>query len=162
MVSGARGVYRITGDTAAWAESVRSGRSYPASRCRPSGDHQLLVRTTSNDSAATMLLYTTLIGAVVMGLTAPFQWVAPDAQGWALLVALGIIGSVGHWLLIRAIQSEPASSLQSFHYTILLWATLVGYLFFDELPDLWIIADAGLVVSGGLYVWQRERQIASA
>ena len=116
--------------------------------------YQLLVRTTSSDSAATMLLCTSLVGAVVMGLIAPFQWVAPDAQGWALLVALGIIGSLGHWLLIRAIQSAPASSLQPFHYTILLWATLVGYLVFDELPDLWIIVGAGIVVSCGLYARQ--------
>ena len=124
--------------------------------------YQLLVRTTSSDSAATMLLYTSLVGAVVTGLIAPFQWIAPDAQGWVLLVALGIVGSLGHWLLIRAIQSAPASSLQPFHYTILLWATLVGYLVFDELPDGWTIAGACIIVSGGLYAWQRERRVAAA
>lgn len=122
--------------------------------------YQLLVRRTSDDSAGTLMIYMSIIGAVVMGSIAPFQWVHPDARGWGLLIALGIVGSLGHWLLIRAIQSAPASQLQPFHYSVLLWASALGYLVFDDLPDAWTIVGGGLIVISGTYAWHRDRRAA--
>ena len=122
--------------------------------------YQLLVRRTSDDSAGTQMLYMSLIRALTMGLIAPFQWVTPDAQGWGLLAALGTVGSLGHWLLIRAIQTAPASQLQPFHYSVLLWASALGFLVFGDLPDLWTVAGGALIVASGVYAWHRERRAA--
>ena len=110
------------------------------------------------------MLYMALIGAVVMGGIAPFYWKAPDASGWCLLIALGVVGSLGHWLLIRALLCAPASSLQPFHYTVLIWAAMLGILVYDNVPDLPTILGAAIIAASGIYagfVEHRERQEAS-
>lgn len=119
--------------------------------------YQILVRKVSDDDAATSLLYMAVVGAVVMTALAPFFWHPPDATGWLLLGSLGVVGSLGHYILIRAFQAAPASTLQPFHYIVLIWATAIGYFIFGELPDIWTIAGAAIIAGSGLYAFYRER-----
>jgi len=62
--------------------------------------------------------------------------------------------------LIKALEAAPASSLQPFNYTLLVFATIVGYIFFDSLPDFWTVIGAMIVVASGLYTIYRERRRA--
>ncbi len=123
--------------------------------------YQILVRKVSDDDAATSLLYMAVIGAVVMTALAPFFWKAPDTTGWLLLLALGLVGSLGHYILIQAFRAAPASTLQPFHYIVLLWATVIGYLVFGDLPDIWTILGAVVIAASGLYAFYRERVLES-
>lgn len=123
--------------------------------------YQILVRKVSDDDAATSLLYMAVIGAVVMTLLAPFFWTPPDTTGWLLLGALGVVGSLGHYILILAFRATTATTLQPFHYIVLLWATAIGYLVFDDLPDLWTILGAAIIAGSGLYAFYRERRVNS-
>lgn len=120
--------------------------------------YQILVRKVSEDSAATSLLYMAVTGAVVMTAVAPFFWRPPDANGWLLLASLGVVGSLGHYILIKAFQAAPASTLQPFHYIVLIWATAIGYFIFGDLPDGWTITGAAIIAGSGLYAFYRERQ----
>ena len=122
--------------------------------------YQILMRKVKDDPAGTSLLYMATIGALAMGAIAPFVWQPPDAEGWFWLLALGMVGSVGHFVLIRAFQLAPASALQPFHYTVLVWATLLGFLVFGDLPDLWTVAGGLLVALSGIYVFYRERRLS--
>lgn len=119
--------------------------------------YQVLVRRSSDDSAATQMFYMALVGAVVMSIIAPFYWVVPSWHGALMLLALGVVGSVGHWLIIRAIQSAPASTLQPFHYTVLIWATLLGFLIDGDLPDGWTFVGGLVIALSGIYAWYCER-----
>jgi drug/metabolite transporter (DMT)-like permease len=119
--------------------------------------YQILVRKVSQDSAATSLLYMAVIGALVMTCAAPFFWRPPDEIGWLLLLSLGIAGSLGHFILIKAFQAAPASALQPFHYVVLLWATMFGYVVFGDLPDQWTVLGSVVIVASGLYAFYRER-----
>jgi len=119
--------------------------------------YQILMRKVADDNAATSLLYMAVIGAVVMTALAPFFWRPPDTSGWLLLGALGVVGSLGHFVLLKAFQEAPASALQPFSYAVLLWATAVGYLVFGDLPDIWTITGAAIIASSGLYAFYRER-----
>ncbi|MGH6904591.1 MAG: EamA/RhaT family transporter, partial [Geminicoccaceae bacterium] len=65
-------------------------------------------------------------------------------------------------LLIKALQLAPASTLQPFSYTILIWATLVGFLVFGNLPDLLTVAGAIVIASSGIYAFARERRLRAA
>lgn len=121
--------------------------------------YQILVRKVKDDPAGTSLLYMASIGALVMVCIAPFVWQPPDAEGWFWLIMLGLVGSVGHLVLIRAFQAAPASVLQPFHYTVLVWATLMGFLVFGELPDLWTIGGGLLIAVSGIYVFYRENRL---
>lgn len=120
--------------------------------------YQILVRKVKDDPAGTSLLYMASIGALIMLVIAPFYWQTPDASGWFWMLALGVVGSIGHLVLIHAFQAAPASVLQPFHYTVLLWATLMGYLVFGELPDLWTIAGGLAIAGSGIYVFYRENR----
>jgi drug/metabolite transporter (DMT)-like permease len=120
--------------------------------------YQILMRKVSEDSAATSLLYMAVTGAVVMTALAPFFWRPPDTTGWLLLFSLGVVGSLGHFILIKAFQAAPASTLQPFHYVVLIWATIIGYLVFGDLPDAWTVLGAAVIAGSGLYAFYRERR----
>ncbi|SDG28794.1 MULTISPECIES: DMT family transporter [Thalassobaculum] len=115
---------------------------------------KLLSRT---DGMVTILLYTGWVGFLAMSLFGPFDWTWPDAKGWALLVLAGLLGSIGHATVIKALEIAPASVLQPFNYTLLVWATGIGFVVFGDLPDLWTVVGATVIVASGLYVWWRER-----
>jgi drug/metabolite transporter (DMT)-like permease len=109
------------------------------------------------DNMVTILLYTGWIGFLAMSFFGPFHWVWPDAKGWGLLLLAGLLGSIGHATVIKALEIAPASVLQPFNYTLLVWATGIGFVVFGDLPDLWTVVGAAIIVASGLYVWWRER-----
>jgi drug/metabolite transporter (DMT)-like permease len=71
------------------------------------------------------------------------------------------LGSSGHFLLIKALQLAPASVLQPFSYTVLVWATIVGFVVFGSLPDWPTMLGASIIVASGLYALYRERKRAA-
>lgn len=109
------------------------------------------------DDSETSMVYMAVVGFAGMAVVGPFFWVQPDPRGWTLLLVLSLTAAAGHLLLIKALEAAPASTLQPFNYTMLVFAVLYGWLIFDNLPDLWTIAGAGIVVGSGLYVIYRER-----
>lgn len=115
---------------------------------------KLLGRT---DGPLPLALYTALVGLAITSLVAPFDWRTPDATGLALLAASAACGTIGHTLVIEALERAPASVLQPFNFVQLIWATLAGWLVFAELPDGPTVAGATVVVAAGLYTWWRER-----
>ncbi|HEX2116864.1 MAG TPA: DMT family transporter [Alphaproteobacteria bacterium] len=119
--------------------------------------YQLATRMLAGvDSAQTTIFFTNLVGSVAFSLLIPFFWSPPGLAGWAGLAALGFFGGLGHYLLIQAFSHAPASLLAPYTYTAILWVTFTGYLIFDQLPDLWTIAGAAIIIASGIYVFYRE------
>jgi len=126
------------------------------------GLFQVLIRKVGlDDSVETTSLYTAVIAVVVLGLVAPFMWHPVDSDHWLLLAAVGVLGSAGHLVLFRALQLAPASVLQPFSYTMVVWATVMGFLLFGHFPDGWTLLGIGIVIAGGLYAFSRERSAAA-
>lgn len=112
----------------------------------------------AHDSTATTLFYSGLAGLLLLTPVLPALWVAPPSPGsWALLLLLGALGSVGHWLLILAHARAPAGVLSPFIYTQLLWMVALGYLVFGDWPDHWTLAGGLIVAASGLYLIAQER-----
>lgn len=112
----------------------------------------------ARDHSDTTSLYSPLFGAVVLLPLLPFVWQPPSGPlAWALLCATGVLGGIGHWMLIIAHRYAPASLLAPFSYSGILWMTTSGYLVFGHLPDEWTVAGAAVVIASGLYVVHRER-----
>lgn len=109
------------------------------------------------EDPVTTLYYGAILSSVVMSIALPFVWVAPNSLDWTLMIAIGILGAIGHILVIRAFQNLPASTLSPFLYLNLFWATIYGIVFFEEVPDAWVVAGGTLIVGAGLYVFRRER-----
>ena len=111
------------------------------------------------DSGEVSPVYVGIVGLLVTSFIAPFYWVPPTADQWILLAIIGVTGATAHFLLITALKAAPASVLQPFNYTLLLAATVIGYLVFGQFPDFWTITGAAVIVGSGLYVIQRERSL---
>jgi drug/metabolite transporter (DMT)-like permease len=125
--------------------------------------YQIMTRIVSRaDPPLTTLFYTAVIGGIGLTLIGPLYWTAPDARGWALFALVAALGASGHFLLIKALQLAPASTLQPFSYTTLIWATLVGFLVFGNLPDLATVTGAAIIAASGIYTFARERRVRGA
>lgn len=103
-----------------------------------------------------IVFYFTLAGALAGLCSLPFGWVMPDAQTFALLVVMGLLGGVGQMLLTEAIRVAPVSVVAPFDYTQLVWASLIAFFVWDELPRPFTLVGAGVVAASGLYILYRE------
>jgi drug/metabolite transporter (DMT)-like permease len=119
--------------------------------------YQLATRMLAGvDSPQTTIFFTNLIGSIGFSVLIPFFWTPPGVYGWIGLALLGFMGGLGHYLLIQAFGYATVSLLAPFAYTAIIWVTISGYLVFDQLPDLWTIVGALIVVASGSYVFYRE------
>jgi drug/metabolite transporter (DMT)-like permease len=112
------------------------------------------------DSFETSTLYMAAIGCIAATVVGLPQWRAPDADGWILLLVFSSLGVIGHMMFVKALEFAQASLLQPFNYTLMVWASLIGFVGFGEIPDQWTIGGAALIVGGGGYVIWRERLAA--
>ncbi len=107
--------------------------------------------------------YTPLAGAIVMAPFALAAWQWPqDALVWLLFASLGFWGGLGHWLLILAHRHAPAPVLAPFIYLGLIWMSVASLLIFGDVPTLWTLSGAAIVILSGLYLLARERKAMGA
>jgi drug/metabolite transporter (DMT)-like permease len=119
--------------------------------------YQILVRMCARtDSSDTTWAWTAVVGLAATSTVGPFIWVWPDLHGWMLLLAIAALGTLSHLALIKALGYAEAGALQPYGYTLLVWAAVIGFLMFGDVPDAWTIAGASVVILSGLYAWQRE------
>lgn len=120
--------------------------------------YQVMVRLSARvDSNETTSLWTALVGLGASSLVGATYWVWPTPMGWVMLVAVALLGAYAHITLIVALGMTQPSLLQPFSYTLFVWAIVVGYVLFRDVPDLWTFAGASLIITSGLYAWHRER-----
>jgi drug/metabolite transporter (DMT)-like permease len=74
----------------------------------------------------------------------------------ALLSLFGVFAFVALACINRSLTLAPASVVVPYQYTIIVWAIVLGYIFFGDLPDAFTLAGAGIIVAGGLYIFWRE------
>jgi drug/metabolite transporter (DMT)-like permease len=110
-----------------------------------------------SDGWTTTLIWSSLLGLILLSLWAPFDWRSPDLAGWLILAFLGTIGSLGHLLLILAYARAPASTLAPLSYVQLIWSTGIGLVWFGNFPDRWTLTGGAIIAASGLYVIHRER-----
>ena len=83
-------------------------------------------------------------------------YVDPMGRDLWVMLAIGLVALGGFLLVPRAYQIAPASTIAPFEYTYLVWAMLIGYAIFDEVPRGTTLLGAALVVSAGIYIARRE------
>lgn len=120
----------------------------------------LMTRSLNRTEApVAMQFHAALVGFIGTGILIFFYWETPTLREWVFLIVIGAIGGVSHQILIFGFRYASASLLAPFHYIVIIWATIYGYFIFGDVPEVWTFAGAALIVTAGLYVWIRERQI---
>ena len=116
-------------------------------------------RLTRTETNAAILFYSTAGSTLANALLLPFFWITPTTGDLGLFAGLGLIGGIGSFFMVLAYRHAPAAVVAPFDYTALLWATLIGWLVWHELPDATVWFGAAVVVASGLYIIHREAGI---
>ena len=116
--------------------------------------YQLLTRRVSGvDSPETSVTYSALLGTLIMSAVVPFWWKTPESVSHALAMAmLGLLGGLGHYFVARAFALGRASIISPFHYVQLVWASVLGYLVFGDVPGVFTWVGAALIIGSGLVI----------
>ena len=110
------------------------------------------------DSPVVTLLFTGLVGCILISLILPYYWTNIDLRQLLLLILLASIGALAHFLIILSLRIGEASKLAPLGYFEISTNILVGYMFFGDLPDIWIYLGLSLIVFSGIYIFIRENK----
>lgn len=115
-----------------------------------------MVRT---EETSAIVFYFSLTATLFALLTAPFGWVWPDTPILLGLIAAGLIGGVAQILLTSSYRYAEAALLAPFDYASILFAIAIGWAFFDEIPTVMVLIGSAIVMTAGLMIIWRERQL---
>jgi drug/metabolite transporter (DMT)-like permease len=97
-----------------------------------------------------MHLYTGWVGTLVTSFMLPFVWAQPTGTQLGQLMLMGMLGTVGHFLLILAYSRSPASTLTPYLYAQIGFAMVGGWLVFNQMPDDWALVGIGMIAVCGV------------
>lgn len=96
--------------------------------------------------------------ALLFGLVvAPFRWVQPSLFDFACLSLLGIVATLAHMGVNRSLRYAPAAVVVPYQYTLIVWAVILGFLFFGDVPKAHVLIGSVVIVAAGLYIFMREQ-----
>jgi drug/metabolite transporter (DMT)-like permease len=116
-------------------------------------------RLTGTETTSSIVFYFSLFCALAGAATLPFAWVTPTPAQLAALIATGLLGGIAHLLLTESYRFAAASVVAPFDYTAMVWAFVLGYVLFGEVPTIYVYVGSIVVAGAGLYVIWRERQL---
>ncbi len=111
------------------------------------------------EHTAAIVFYFSATASCLSLLTLPFGWVLPELETVSLLILAGLIGGVAQILVTSSYRFGPASMLAPYDYASMIFAILIGYVWFGELPTPVMLTGAALVIAGNILVIWRERQL---
>lgn len=109
----------------------------------------------SSDPVKT-LMFQCFVGAIILTPLAVWAWSVPEAHELHLFAGMGLLSAGSHILSIAAFRYAEASTLAPLVYLELVAASLLGYFYFGELPDLSVWIGAGVIVASGFVLLQRS------
>ena len=107
-----------------------------------------------------MLLVSAVIGMVLAAIPAAFTWRTPTGWELLLLVAVGLTSVASQSLMIQSLKLGEATFVTPFSYSKLLLAGTIGFLLFAEVPDLWTLAGALVIIGSTYYIMRRDASLA--
>ena len=116
-------------------------------------------RLTTTETTSSIVFYFSLICALGGLATLPFGWIVPSAPQLTALIGIGLFGGLAHVLLTESYRYASVSVVAPFDYTAMIWAFLLGYVFFAEIPTVYVFVGAVIVAAAGIFVIWRERQL---
>lgn len=107
-----------------------------------------------------MVFYVTLVPLIISALLLPLFWRSPQSVHWVGFLASGVLGVGAMTFITLAFRHAPASLAAPFDYTAIIWAVLLGWLFWGEMPDLWVYVGTAIIIGSGLFIAIHERRVA--
>ncbi|MFT6557822.1 DMT family transporter [Sneathiella sp.] len=121
-----------------------------------------LKKLSRTEDPITMMFYFGVIGASIAFIPALFVWQTPTWQQLAILGGGALFGSGANYCAIRAFSVAEATAVAPFDYMRLVFSGLFGFLVFSEIPTLWMLTGASIIVASSLYIVRREAGLKKA
>ena len=117
------------------------------------GLYQVFTKKASEyDPSETSLFYTSIIGIVIMSILAFIYWQPTNINSYFIFLGTGIFFSLGVYFQIIALTRARASVIQPFHYTLIFWAIILGFIFYGDIPDAFTLIGALVITISGIFV----------
>lgn len=114
-------------------------------------------RMNKTESAESLLLLSAFVGAGALAPLAPSAISSLEAWMYPLAIMLGVFGATGHYAMVVAHRIARASIIAPFIYTQMAWMIVLGYVIFNDTPDLMTLLGTAIIAAAGLYILHRER-----
>lgn len=112
------------------------------------------------DSNATVQFYVAGTATLLLSPFAFYVWTWPESiSSWILLALIGTLGMIGHSVLTRAHQLAEASVLAPTVYSQIIYIAIFSWVVFGQTPNIQTVVGTLIIISSGLFIWFRERQI---
>jgi drug/metabolite transporter (DMT)-like permease len=117
-------------------------------------------RMASTESTATLIMYQMVMLTVFFAAFLPFGWVTPAGpRDWGAMILNGLANAAGQYLWTRALHLAPASAVAPFNYFSLVWAIVLGFLVWGDVPTVMLLTGSSIVVTSGLFLlWHEARK----
>jgi len=119
----------------------------------------IVKRLSRTESSSAIVTYMVLIMTPMSLVPALFVWQAPPLATWPFLVGMGLAGTAGHLCYVRSFSMADASAVLPYDYSRMLFAALIGYFAFSEVPDQWTWVGSGIIAGATLYIARREAKL---
>ena len=121
--------------------------------------HIFIRKLTKTETASAIVFYFTISSCFWSVLTVPFGWVIPNIYTFGILLFAGLLGGFGQIFLTTAYKYSEASMVAPFEYISILFAIILGYFIFGELPTVMVLVGSLVVISAGILIIWREHQL---
>jgi drug/metabolite transporter (DMT)-like permease len=113
---------------------------------------------TATESTETLTMYQMVVLTAFFTAALPFGWVTPSLAGWGAMVVNGLGNALGQYLWTRALHLAPTSAVVPFNYFSLVWAIILGFLVWGDIPSAALLAGSAVVVGSGMFLlWHESR-----
>lgn len=117
-------------------------------------------KLTETETSASIVAYMSLFVTLALLVPALLVWRTPTLTELGWLFVTAIFATAGHYTLTRAMQTVELTVLQPFSFLQLVWATLLGFYAFSEVPDVWTLAGGAVIIASVTYIAHREARAA--
>lgn len=116
-------------------------------------------KLSQTESTATLLVYQAIFIGVLAGIPLLWFWKTPDLSGLILLFSIGAISTIGQWIGVKALRLGEASVIGYIQYVQLIYAALLGFFVFREIPGSYTLSGAAIIILAALYIFHRENKL---
>ena len=121
------------------------------------GLYQIVTRKVSAvDKNETSLFYAGIVGMFLMGFISFFYWKPISVDFILMFLGVGVLYSSGVYFQIVALSKARANIVQPFHYTLIFWSIIFGFIFYKDIPDLFTITGAVVIIISGVYIFIKK------